>query len=203
MTPKERFAALVETMLARSEVTYGGDESQGARRSFGSTSLKAGGRIFAMLVNDRLVVKLPAKRVDELIERGDGDRFDPGHGRLQKEWLSVRSEAPDDWLALATESEALSLVPIGGAMSDADARTLDIRLRIESADELRALRGALLAARASELAEMRRRDARHSFGYGTASQRDSMSAEAGHAERRWMMLDRLIGALDESIPPIE
>jgi hypothetical protein len=104
--PAEQFAALVETMLARSEVTYGADESKGARRSFGSTSLKANGKIFAMLVRDRLVVKLPARRVDELIEEGRGDRFDPGHGRLQKEWLSVRSESPDDWLAMATESEA-------------------------------------------------------------------------------------------------
>ena len=102
----EQFAALVETMLARSDVSYGADESKGARRSFGSTSLKANGRIFAMLVKDRLVLKLPARRVDELIEEGRGERFDPGHGRLQKEWLSVRPDYPDDWLALATESEA-------------------------------------------------------------------------------------------------
>lgn len=106
MNAAEQFAALVETMLARTEATYGSDESRGARRSFGSTSLKANGKIFAMLVKDRLVVKLPARRVDELIEQGRGDRFDPGHGRLQREWLSARSGDPDDWLALATESEA-------------------------------------------------------------------------------------------------
>jgi hypothetical protein len=102
----ERFAALVETMLSRSEVTYGSDESRGARRSFGSRSLKANGKIFAMLVKDRLVVKLPANRVDELVAQDVGERFDPGHGRVQREWLSVRSESPDDWLAMATESEA-------------------------------------------------------------------------------------------------
>jgi hypothetical protein len=45
----EQFASLVETMLTQSEVTYGSDESRGARRSFGSTSLKANGKIFAML----------------------------------------------------------------------------------------------------------------------------------------------------------
>lgn len=44
--------------------------------------------------------------MDELIPQGVGDRFDPGHGRLQKEWPSVRSQEPDEWLALATESEA-------------------------------------------------------------------------------------------------
>ena len=73
-----------------------------------------------------------------------------------------------------------------------------IRFPLESDDELRNLRGALLAARASELAEMRRRGARHSFGYGTPSQRESMTAEAAQAERRWAMLDRLLGALDEA-----
>ena len=104
-TPLERFKALVETMLARSDAIYGDDQSRGARRSFGSTSLKANGRIFAMLVNDRLVVKLSANRVDELVEQGAGERFDPGHGRNQREWLSVVSDSADEWLALATESE--------------------------------------------------------------------------------------------------
>ena len=106
MKASEQFAALVHTVLSRSEATYGNDESQGARRSFGSTSLKANGKIFAMLVSDRLVVKLPAKRVDELIDQGAGERFDPGHGKPQKEWLTVQSDSTDDWLALATESEA-------------------------------------------------------------------------------------------------
>ena len=106
MNASEQFRALVETMLARSEATFGGDESKGARRSFGATSLKANGKIFAMLVKDRLVVKLPQKRVDDLVDQGAGERFDPGHGRIQKEWLSVGSSAPDDWLALAAESEA-------------------------------------------------------------------------------------------------
>jgi hypothetical protein len=102
----QRFAALVETLLARSETTHGDDETRGARRSFGSTSLKANGRIFAMLVKERLVVKLPARRVEELVAAGAGERFDPGHGRVQREWLSILSASPDDWLALATESEA-------------------------------------------------------------------------------------------------
>ncbi len=106
MNAEERFQRLVETMVARSEATFGSDAGQGARRAFGATSLKAGGKIFAMLVQDRLVVKLPAPRVDELIEAGRGERFDPGHGRLQKEWLVVASGSAEEWLELATESEA-------------------------------------------------------------------------------------------------
>ncbi len=106
MDTSEQFASLVTTMLARSEATYGTDESKGSRRSFGSTSLKAGGKIFAMLVKGRLVVKLPVSRVDELVGQDFGERFDPGHGRMQKEWLSIGSESLDDWLTLAIEAEA-------------------------------------------------------------------------------------------------
>jgi TfoX/Sxy family transcriptional regulator of competence genes len=102
----EQFAALVESMLDRSSATYGSGGSKGARRAFGSTSLKANGKIFAMLVAERLVVKLPAKRVDELVGEGRGTRFDPGHGRIQKEWLAVSSRSADEWLELATEAEA-------------------------------------------------------------------------------------------------
>jgi TfoX/Sxy family transcriptional regulator of competence genes len=103
MTAEERWASLVETMLAQGSATYGSD---GPPRAFGSTSLKTDGKIFAMLVKDRLVVKLDRRRVDELVEAGQGQRFDPGHGRLQKEWLDVDSESSDVWLNLATESEA-------------------------------------------------------------------------------------------------
>ena len=102
---EERWAALVETMLAEGRATYGSEE--GPQRAFGSTSLKTDGRIFAMLVKDRLVVKLDRRRVDALIDAGAGRRFDPGHGRLMKEWLDVGSAASDaDWLSLATEAEA-------------------------------------------------------------------------------------------------
>ena len=34
-----------------------------------------------------------------------GQRFDPGHGRLQREWLDVESASDDVWLDLATEAE--------------------------------------------------------------------------------------------------
>ena len=91
-------------MLADGVATYGNDG--GAQRAFGSTSLKTDGKIFAMLVKDRLVVKLPAARVVELAGEGVGEPFDPGHGRIQKEWLSVAGAEPDQWRSLATESEA-------------------------------------------------------------------------------------------------
>ena len=106
MAGEERFAALVEVIVARPGTTHGSDGS-GPQRAFGSTSLKTSGKIFAMLVNGRLVVKLDRRRVEELVASGRGERFDPGHGRLMKEWLAVESAASDDtWRELATEAEA-------------------------------------------------------------------------------------------------
>jgi len=105
MPGEERFALLVATMLGRPDTTYGSPES-GPQRAFGSTSLKTNGKIFAMLVNERLVVKLDRRRVDVLVASGDGERFDPGHGRLMKEWLAIASASDDVWLSLAMEAEA-------------------------------------------------------------------------------------------------
>lgn len=73
---------------------------------------------------------------------------------------------------------------------------LRLELSVDSEEDLEALRGALLAARASELAEARRRGDRISFGYGSDSAREAMSAEVAQARRRWELLDRLIAALD-------
>ena len=74
---------------------------------------------------------------------------------------------------------------------------LQLEIQVDTDDELRALRGALLAARASELSEVQRRAQRHNLGYGSDSQRDSMTAEVADRRRRWEMLDRLLTALDE------
>ena len=99
MTPQERYQALVEQMLGLPDVR---PPSQGT--GFGSGALTVGGRIFAMLTNDRLVVKLPRQRVDALFAAGEGDRFDPGHGRIMKEWLSVSPGQEKRWDALAREA---------------------------------------------------------------------------------------------------
>ncbi len=73
-----------------------------------------------------------------------------------------------------------------------------IELDVDAEADLDALEGALLAARASELSQIKRRGARHSFGYGSESARETMTDEVDHHERRWAMLDRLIGALGEA-----
>ncbi len=64
-----------------------------------------------------------------------------------------------------------------------------------SNDEARILRGALLAAKATELAAIQRRDTRLFAGYGTDSSREDMSAEMVQHRRRIELLDRLLEAL--------
>ncbi len=72
-------------------------------RAFGSNALKADGKIFAMCVRGKLVVKLPKARVDELVTSGKGSYFDPGHGRLMKQWVSI--DAPRlPWTELVREA---------------------------------------------------------------------------------------------------
>jgi len=78
--------------------------TQEHKRGFGSGALKVNGRIFAMLAsNGDFVVKLPKLRVDELIAAGHGQRFEPGPGRVMKEWL-VFSGPTTRWLDLAREA---------------------------------------------------------------------------------------------------
>jgi hypothetical protein len=101
VTPEERFAVIVEALLGEPDVTppFG--------TGFGASGLKVRGKIFAMLSSrGEFVVKLPKPRVDALIAAGDGERFDPGHGRLMKEWVVIASMSDAQWLPLAREAMA-------------------------------------------------------------------------------------------------
>jgi hypothetical protein len=73
------------------------------RRAFGAGALKVNGKIFAMPVRGALVVKLPRARVTALVESGAGEYFDPGHGRLMREWVSLRGRERS-WIDLAREA---------------------------------------------------------------------------------------------------
>ena len=103
--PDQRYAAIVNALGRKPGVTH---ETAGAQagKGFGSTGqLKVENRIFAMLIRGSLVVKLPRARVDELVESGDGKRFDPRrNGRLMKEWIVVMPASRADLLALANEA---------------------------------------------------------------------------------------------------
>jgi hypothetical protein len=96
-----RYRSVVKAFAKDGGVTSGG-------KGFGSTALKVNGRIFAMLSSrQEFVVKLPKDRVDELVRGGKGSYFDPGHGRLMKEWVVIPFDAAATWTALAREARGL------------------------------------------------------------------------------------------------
>jgi hypothetical protein len=111
LSVEARYARLAEVFLKRPSVTH---DSGG--KGFGSSALKVDGRIFAMLSSrSEFVVKLPRKRVDELVESGHGRAFDAGKGRPMKVWLVVTPASSLDWSSIA--EEALDFV--GGVSTQA------------------------------------------------------------------------------------
>ncbi|HYO79593.1 MAG TPA: TfoX/Sxy family protein, partial [Thermoanaerobaculia bacterium] len=92
-----RFAPVVEAFANDAGVTRG--------KMMSAYGLKVRGKIFAMLMRDSLVVKLPKARVDELVAAGHGTRFEPRAGRAMKEWL-VAQLPPTKWVDLAREAYA-------------------------------------------------------------------------------------------------
>lgn len=91
-----RFKPVVEAFAADPLVSGG--------RMMSSYGLKVKGKIFAMFGRDQFVAKLPRERVDDLVGRGQGIRFDPRRdGRVMKEWIVVRAGGVD-WVQLANEA---------------------------------------------------------------------------------------------------
>jgi hypothetical protein len=99
MTPDERYADLVDEFMSVDGVT----PPEGGR-GFGRNAMRYQRKLFAMVARGRLVVKLPASRVDELVAAGHGDRFDANKGTPMKEWFSLAPESRLEWLALAREA---------------------------------------------------------------------------------------------------
>jgi TfoX/Sxy family transcriptional regulator of competence genes len=97
VTPQERYATLVNQLLSNPDVT------QSEKRGFGS-GLRVNGKVFAMLVKGKLVVKLPQQRVISLITSGEGEPYYYGNGRVTKEWVTVESASEERWLPLAQEA---------------------------------------------------------------------------------------------------
>jgi len=75
------------------------------RKGFGSGALKVRGKIFAMIASKgQFVVKLPRERVSDLVKDGKGKLFEPGPGRIMKEWFEANDGLEALWLDLAREA---------------------------------------------------------------------------------------------------
>ncbi len=93
--PEPLFQPIINAFSKDKQVTLGG--------RFGSVSLKCNGKVFAMLVKGKFVVKLPKERVAQLVATVGATHFDPGHGRLMKEWVAF-SDNRRLWIDLAKEA---------------------------------------------------------------------------------------------------
>jgi hypothetical protein len=95
----QRFEDLVDALVGIEGVTppRGGS-------GFGRSGLRYQNKIFAMLVRGRLVLKLPAERVDALVDAAEGDQFDANKGTPMREWFSLAPDSALPWLPLAREA---------------------------------------------------------------------------------------------------
>ena len=99
---ESRFALVVNAFADDRQVA-----PPGTGKGFGSGALKVSGKIFAMMSSKgEFVVKLSEERVNELVAAGKGSRFDPGRGRVMKEWLVVPADHTL-WIPLAKEARKL------------------------------------------------------------------------------------------------
>jgi hypothetical protein len=90
------YRRIVEMLLADSDTSEG--------QMMGMPALKARGKMFGGCFERRLVVKIGRDRVQELVDAGLADRFDPsGCGRPMKDWAQL-PEPDENWLALAREA---------------------------------------------------------------------------------------------------
>jgi hypothetical protein len=68
----------------------------------GGSVLTVNGKMFTMLRQGELVVKLPGQRIDELVRLKVGRRHDVGDGVMTYNWFTV--EDTGKWVELARES---------------------------------------------------------------------------------------------------
>jgi len=98
ISPAERFGNLAGALLDEPGVVLS------ERRGFTRVSLMVGGKLFAAVRGEVLMLKLPAARGAALIAAGQGAPFDANKGKPMKEWVLAKMSA--DWDALAREALA-------------------------------------------------------------------------------------------------
>jgi len=101
--PKKAQAPEIDARVVPVVRAVEGVRGVSAGKLFSSYGLKVNEKIFAMFGRSGFVVKLPKHRVDELVSGGKGARFEPGPGRVMKEWVAFKG-GEAGWVELAQEA---------------------------------------------------------------------------------------------------
>ncbi len=99
---KEKYAGLVRSLIKDPCVSQ-----PIGKKGFGSSGLYTGDELFVFLSSKNLLIlKMPMKRVDELVSNGDGIYWSPRRdGRVMKEWVVLKRSSKIKWIPLAKEAK--------------------------------------------------------------------------------------------------
>ena len=76
----------------------------GSDRGFGAQAIKINGVVFVMLIQGQLAVKVPAARVRELVDQGQGEPLSAGKTTPMREWVRLTGTS-DDVRPVISEAE--------------------------------------------------------------------------------------------------
>ncbi|NPE09805.1 MAG: hypothetical protein GNW80_16105 [Asgard group archaeon] len=97
MSAEEHWLKIKEQFLKMKDVQKQGE------------ALKIKKKMFVFLNMENITVKLPKERVTELLNSGEGLPYDPGNGKIMKEWVTIPLESSDKWIAFAKEGMRFAL----------------------------------------------------------------------------------------------
>jgi TfoX/Sxy family transcriptional regulator of competence genes len=70
----------------------------------GAQGLKVGKKMFAMFSKGDLLLKLPPDRVEALVASGRGVPYDPGTGKILKNYVLIPAAKKRSWIKLCEEA---------------------------------------------------------------------------------------------------
>ena len=97
MSAQEQWVKIKDTFLKLDDVQKQGE------------ALKIKRKMFVFLNQDNITVKLPKNRVTELLASGEGLPYDPGNGKIMKEWVTIPLKISDKWMAFVQEGMEFAL----------------------------------------------------------------------------------------------
>jgi hypothetical protein len=84
---------------------FSGDEDVTVLSGRGAQGIKLGKKLVVMFMKGDLMVKLPERRVSEIIVSGEGESFDPGTGKPMKSWVLIPKTRKDLWIKYGEEAK--------------------------------------------------------------------------------------------------